>query len=654
MKMRIIRSFLVAVLLSVDIAFATQSSLRRKLSFLAAGDTPCTTCLNRRSKTIKAFYHGHRNDPFWRPIVAAAGQAGEEHGVAFTTKLYDSMDNSAQMAADIRSAVQRRLSDPVDAMILSIPSEQVRDAAWEATMAGIPVFGMNCGANNEFETTLEMGGFVGQDEYQAGREAAKRFLEAREDVNKAVFINHDSESRAMQKRFMGFRDGIQAANPESIVVDVEVDVSTPFAKFNIERNLKPFLGACDTDLVLSGGAWPARPAMEVVQKWNTDCNSTQPTLFAAFDTDGDIISAISTGHVLFAVSQQSYLQAVVPVTLASLFVTTGKIIDNESTMLSTGPIIIDANNNLPDIQHQICVDKGFVDTSCIRREEIRIGVVMGAHTNKLSAWNTLVGTAELAVNDLGVFFGLYEASGDVVAKIRSICEETIVDGLLLSVDSASSDLAEAVEYCESRNIHVVGAVSDPNQIDTFNISVGAFSPDIADMPSTYFQGYLATALLAYLAESKQRFQSGSRLQPTSETSLTSLMSLSCSANSFQICDSDGYDTVPNDVLDRSGTSSPQVPPAGTIIDVVKFRSITDWILLVVFVVMGLLILGAITYFVSVLMTRVINSLQRDEPQDDVTVSIYNEEEEDDDDLKCDTRTMTSSDSSRSSSHQSEA
>ncbi|KAL3922231.1 MAG: hypothetical protein SGARI_006500, partial [Bacillariaceae sp.] len=285
----------------------------------SAEDTPCISCLNRRSKTIKAFYHGHLNDPFWEPIVAAANRAGDEQGVTLETKLYDSIDNSAQMAADIRRAVQRRQEEPVDALILSIPSELVRDAAWEATTVGIPVFGMNCGWENEYDTTLEMGGWVGQDDYKAGKLAAERFLQAQPTINKAIFVNHEAETRGMQKRFKGFQEGILASNPTASVIEVKVDVSTPFAKFNMERELKAYLETCDADVVMSGGAWPARPAMEAVQKWDVDCNKVQPTFFATFDATQDIVASIASGDILFAVSQQSHLQASVPVTLASVY-----------------------------------------------------------------------------------------------------------------------------------------------------------------------------------------------------------------------------------------------------------------------------------------------------------------------------------------------
>ena len=189
---------------SVDMGYATTSQqsfaqLRRRSLFAPSNeDIHCTSCLNRRSKTIKAFYHGHQNDPFWQPIVAAANRAGEEQGVSLETKLYDSVDNSAQMAADIRSVVQRRHEEPVDALILSVPSEMVRDAAWEATRVGIPVFGMNCGWENEYDTTLEMSAWVGQDDYQAGRMAAERFLQTQPTINKAIFINHEPGTRGMQ------------------------------------------------------------------------------------------------------------------------------------------------------------------------------------------------------------------------------------------------------------------------------------------------------------------------------------------------------------------------------------------------------------------------------------------------------------------------
>ena len=106
---------------------------------------------------------------------------------------------------------------------------------------------------------------------------------------------------------------------------------------------------CDVDFVLSAGIWPAERTLALVQNANARCNSTSPnyspTLFGTFDKNREVLDAIDSVNVLFAISQQRHLQAVVPVVLASLYVTTGKLLSpttDSSTGLTTGPVMVDA------------------------------------------------------------------------------------------------------------------------------------------------------------------------------------------------------------------------------------------------------------------------------------------------------------------------
>jgi ABC-type sugar transport system substrate-binding protein len=141
----------------------------------------CTSCVDRSSKIIHAFYHGNEDDPFWHPIVAAANQAGFNHRVTLKTTLYPSFDTTA-MANDIRQAVR---GGGVDAVIVSALSEEVREAVKEATAAGIAVFGVkgdHVDSTQSSSGNLGLAAMVGQDEYRAGQVAARRFLEAKDAV----------------------------------------------------------------------------------------------------------------------------------------------------------------------------------------------------------------------------------------------------------------------------------------------------------------------------------------------------------------------------------------------------------------------------------------------------------------------------------------
>jgi ABC-type sugar transport system substrate-binding protein len=131
----------------------------------------CEPCIERSKYRIQAIYHGDKQDPFWKPVEAAAIQAGKVLGVDLEVTLYDDFSPS-RMADDIRIAAQSK--NPPDALIVTLPSPLVEKAVSEAVKAGIPVFGLNSGYQQA--ANLGLKAFVAQDEYLAGVAAAKEFL----------------------------------------------------------------------------------------------------------------------------------------------------------------------------------------------------------------------------------------------------------------------------------------------------------------------------------------------------------------------------------------------------------------------------------------------------------------------------------------------
>lgn len=467
-----------------------------QLRFSQQDASTCTTCVDRSQKTIHAFYHGNEEDPFWHAIIAAANQAGFNHRITFKTTLYPSFD-ATSMAEDIQQAVE---DGDVDAMIVSTPSSEVREAVKAATDRGMAIFGMKSGYNDPrpqaSSSNLGLAAMIGQDEFRSGQVAARRFLKARAVIRKAVFVNDEPGQEALDQRFNGFRETILESNPNAVIEHVQVGVWNAFANFSVERELQPILGTCDCDLVLSGGSWPAPHALEVVQRWNEQCSRTpnfNETLFGTFDATKDIIAGIETGDVLFAISQQPYLQATVPVLLASLYVVTGKKLADPSSPVVTGPVLLDSDS-LRSEQFRYCADQGFVGNDCDERDTIYIAAVLDDYNFAGQSGDELLVAAVQASRDVGTSLAVYILDEEaMVQRIEDLCQQRAVDGLFVSLPSAK--VAVSVKSCESLGVRAIVLETEAEHGLEFSKSVGSFQRDSDDTAAKYFQGYLPIALL---------------------------------------------------------------------------------------------------------------------------------------------------------------
>ncbi|KAL3933297.1 MAG: hypothetical protein SGARI_003737 [Bacillariaceae sp.] len=282
----------------------------------------CEPCVERSNKVVRAIYHGDVDDPFWDPIEKAAAQAGRDFNIDFESTLYENY-NPTQMAADIRAAT----SQNVDALIVTLPSAEVEEAVKEAVEKGIAVFGLNSGYKSAAEIGIHV--MVAQDEYLAGELAAQRFLTEMGNqpvISKAVFVNHEKGNVGLQDRFDGFKDGILSFNPNAIVKEVFIDVTT--SEEEAAKELEAEIGSCTADVVLNGGNLASVYTLEAIEDLENKCtgdNGTKKALVGTFDTSEEIYMAIDSGDLLFAISQQPHLQAVLPVMFATQYVTTGML-----------------------------------------------------------------------------------------------------------------------------------------------------------------------------------------------------------------------------------------------------------------------------------------------------------------------------------------
>ena len=353
-----------------------------------APNLDCDPCIRRPDFVIKAIVHGTKQDPYWQATQSAMEQAARDMKVQFQMELYDNF-NPEKMASDISRLTTD--SSRVDSLIVTIPSEQVHSAIREAVDSRIPVFGFNSGYD-VFES-LGVIDFVAQDEYEAGVKAAEEFIrltrnkdskQTQTAIQRAVFVNHQKGNQALDTRFRGFQETLLEWNDSIQVEELVVDPNDLLA---LNDAILEAMQGCPYDVVLTAGVVTAPLILEAASE--LDCYPGMK--IATFDEAYFLQSYILQDKLAFALPQQKYLEAALPVVMASLYATTSAaIVPNLQTKTYlSGPLIVN-KDNLPSDTLITCEQEAFpvcpndrttssgglARCDCFDRSEIRIGGVL--------------------------------------------------------------------------------------------------------------------------------------------------------------------------------------------------------------------------------------------------------------------------------------
>ncbi len=270
--------------------------------------------------------HGQASDPYWSVVQNGVNQAAEDMGVQVEYQAPDTFDMVA-MAQLIDAAVA---SQP-DGMAISIPdADALGDSIQAGVDAGIPMVSLDSGSDVAGE--MGMLTHVGQTEYEAGLGAGQRMGEA--GVTTALCVNQEVGNVALDDRCRGFTDGL--AESGGTVEVVEVDLNNPTeAQARIEASLS---NNADIDGILTLGPTGAAPALEAL-RGTGELGSIQ---LATFDLSPDVLEAIESGDILFAIDSQQYLQGYLPIVLLTLNASNLNTIANP--VLMTGPGFVTQEN----------------------------------------------------------------------------------------------------------------------------------------------------------------------------------------------------------------------------------------------------------------------------------------------------------------------
>jgi simple sugar transport system substrate-binding protein len=280
----------------------------------------------KQNVRIVIITHGQASDAFWAVVKRGIEAAARDLGVTVAYQAPAAYDPS-RMSRLIDAAV----ATSPDGLVVSIPDEKyVGPSIRRAVQAGIPVVAINSGEDIFRRVGALL--YVGQPEYAAGFRAGLRMAAA--GVRDAICVNHQVGTSSLVLRCRGFAAALAKGGGRARVVTVDFQ-----QRQQTEARIAAAASASGVDGVLTLGPAGATPALKAFASRRLFAK----VKLATFDLAPDILGALRSRKMLFAIDQQPYLQGYLPV----LFLTQLKLyglIPAEGTVVPTGPNFVTPNN----------------------------------------------------------------------------------------------------------------------------------------------------------------------------------------------------------------------------------------------------------------------------------------------------------------------
>ncbi|MGW1714769.1 substrate-binding domain-containing protein [Streptomyces sp. NPDC002156] len=269
--------------------------------------------------------HGAKGDAFWERVQKGAEAAAAKDNIELT---YVSDPDAAAQAALVRDAVKNK----VDGIAVTLAKpEAMRSAVAQAESAGIPVVGLNSGIDAWRSAGLMA--FFGQDESTAGRALGDKLDTLK--VKHALCVIHEQGNVALEARCAGVKKTFVGETDNLYVNGTDMDTVTAVVAARLNQD--PSI-----DEVVTMGAQFALAAVKSVDE------SGSKAKIATFDLNNDIVKAVKSGDVQFAVDQQPYLQGYLAVDSLWLYKSNGNFSGGGSAPVLTGPAFV-TKQNIADV-----------------------------------------------------------------------------------------------------------------------------------------------------------------------------------------------------------------------------------------------------------------------------------------------------------------
>jgi simple sugar transport system substrate-binding protein len=279
---------------------------------VAQADTP--------AYTVAMVTHGPQGDTFWDIIRKGAEAAAAKDNI---TLEYSSDADPSAHANLIQNAVDRG----VDGIAVTMPNtEALSGPIQQAVEAGIPVTMLNAGFQDWQDTGALM--YFGQDEAVAGQAAGEKLNE--DGATKVLCVPQEQGQSQLEARCDGVEQTF-GGDYEKIYVE---GTNMPSVQSTISSKLQQDPGISH---VLTLGAPFALAAVQSVEEAGSEAQ------VVTFDTNAELVAAIESGDVQWAIDQQPYLQGYSAIDGLWLWLNNRNVLGGGQAVL-TGPAFIDQEN----------------------------------------------------------------------------------------------------------------------------------------------------------------------------------------------------------------------------------------------------------------------------------------------------------------------
>jgi simple sugar transport system substrate-binding protein len=289
-----------------------------------SGSNPANSVAGSRI-SVAMVTHGQSFDPFWSLVQKGAKQAASDFNVELTYQSPSTTNPQAEASMITQAAAKRP-----DAMVVTIPDPAVlAGPIRHATSSGTPVVVVNVG-DGVYQGVGALT-YVGQADYQAGVEAARKMAAA--GVHHALCVIHEAQNVALTDRCAGFTT--QLTRSGGTVHTLQVNgAQLDQADTAIQQALK---GSPGINGVLATGIIGFEAAGGALRS----LNELGTVKFGTFDVSTADLTAVQNGQALFVIDQQPFLEGYAAVQAAAFDVRYGQ---HPYKPIFTGPSFVTKAN----------------------------------------------------------------------------------------------------------------------------------------------------------------------------------------------------------------------------------------------------------------------------------------------------------------------
>ena len=260
--------------------------------------------------------HGQASSGFWTIVRNGVDAASRQTDSQVTYRSPD-VYSVRTMAALIDDAVAAH----PDGLVVSLPSDELAAPVRRALKAGIPVVSINSGA--DIGRRVGTLAHIGQPEEEAGYQSGRRL--ARAGVRDGLCVNHEVGNVALDQRCAGFARAMREAGGAARVTTINTQDLD-----DARRRISAASSRPGVDGMLTLGLDAAELAIDAAPAGAT---------LATFDYSPEVLRAVRTGRMEFAVDQQPYLQGYLPVVFLAERARYG-LFPAQGEVIPTGPSFI--------------------------------------------------------------------------------------------------------------------------------------------------------------------------------------------------------------------------------------------------------------------------------------------------------------------------